>query len=272
MTVSSGKSPLGILAGSGDLPLIVADTARKKSIPVVSVCFDQETHDAMKGKSDKIALYRLGQAGKSIKFLKDSGVERVVMIGKIAKKVVFRDLMFDAAGLKIMARAAVKSDSALMISIIEELESAGLAVENQTDWIGDSMPGKGVIGKVEPTKGGLEDMKFGMKICSYLAGEDVGQTMIVKEGVIVAVEAVEGTDEAIERGCVLAGKGAVMVKMSRPNQDLRFDIPAIGVETVKQLKRHKAEGVGFEAGRVVIVNINETVAAADKAGISLVAL
>jgi hypothetical protein len=270
--VSSGKSPLGILAGSGDLPLIVAETARKKSLPVVSVCFDRETHDRMKKAVDSIALYRLGQAGKTIKFLKSSGVERVVLIGKIAKKVVFRDLIFDTVGLKIMARAAVKSDSAIMISIIEELESAGLVVEKQTDWIGDLMPGRGVVGKAEPSKRGLEDMKFGMKICSYLAGEDVGQTMIVKEGVVAAVEAVEGTDEAIERGCKLAGKGAVMVKMSRPNQDLRFDIPAIGVETVKQLKHHKAEGVGFEAGRVVIVNMNETIAAADKAGISLVAL
>ena len=270
--MSSVKSPLGILAGSGDLPFIVAETARKQSIPVVSVCFDKETHDKMKKVVDDTAIYKLGQAGKTIKFLKKSGVERVVMIGKIAKKVVFRDLMFDTTGLKIMARAIVKSDSAIMTSIMKELESAGLIVEKQTDWIGDVMPGKGVIGKVEPSKRGLEDMKFGMKLCSYLAGEDVGQTMIVKEGVIVAVEAVEGTDEAIERGCRLAGKGAVMVKMSRPNQDLRFDIPAIGVGTVEQLKNHKAEGIGFEAGGVVIVNMAETIATADAAGIALVAL
>ena len=270
--MSSVKTPLGILAGSGDLPLIVAETARKQSIPVVSVCFDQETYNNIQKVSDSTAIYRLGQAGKSIKFLKDAGVERVVLIGKIAKKVVFRDLMFDATGLKIMARAIVKSDSAIMISIIEELELAGLVVEKQTDWIGDVMPSEGVIGKVKPSKRGLEDMKFGMKLCSYLAGEDVGQTMIVKEGVIVAVEAVEGTDEAIERGCRLAGKGAVMVKMSRPNQDLRFDIPAIGAGTVEQLKNHKAEGIGFEAGGVVIVNMNETIAAADAAGIALVAL
>jgi len=263
---------LGLIAGKGELPQLVAETASRKGLKVAVACFDDAVYKSLQSMVYKIALLGIGQAGKTIKYLRDSGVVRVVLIGKFEKKLVFRDLLFDAAGLRIMSRAVRKSDTSVILSIFEELEAGGLVIEKQTDWLPDLLPGKGTIGTVQPSERVLDDISYGAEICRDLAGKDIGQTIIVKEGVVVAVEGVEGTDETIERGCRLAGNGVVMVKMSRPKQDMRYDIPTIGLETINRLADMKAAGLAFEAGRVVIVNKDEVIKRANAAGISLVAV
>lgn len=264
-------APLGLIAGKGELPRIVCKTAQERGIPVVAVTFEEDVLQNLQGLAD-VHLHPLGKAGKTIKLFKDSGAKKIVFIGKFEKRLAFSDLALDATGMKIMAKMATKSDSSFMLTIIEEFETRGLEVEKQTDWLPGLLPEKGILGKRRPSTQVTDDFDFGFKICRELADKDIGQTVIVKEGVVVAVEAVEGTDAAIDRGCRLAGKGAVMVKCSRPNQDFRFDIPSVGVNTVQKLAEHKAAGLAVEAGRTVAVNMPEVVSICDRAGITFLAM
>ena len=262
---------LAIVAGKGGLPLLAAQNARGRGFKTVAVCFDDSVKETVSPHVDDIRLHGIGQAGKSIKFFKDSGAKRILFIGKIEKKLAFRDLLLDGTGMKIMAKAATKSDSKMMLSILEAVEAAGLTVERQTEWLPDAMPSAGVLGKHQPTEEARGDIDFGLPLCKELAGRDVGQTLLVKEGTVIAVEAVEGTDETIKRAGSLAS-GCVMLKCSRPKQDLRFDIPAVGPKTIESLKAASATTLAIEAGGVVVAEMEEMIAAADKAGIAVVAV
>jgi len=267
----SSKKALGLIAGTGELPRIVCDTARSRGLPVSAVAFDRETAENLASIAD-VAHVAIGQADKTVKWFRETGVKEVCIIGKIDKKAVFGKLGLDMRGIKVMKRAFDKKDSSLLLSIIEELESEGFKVAKQSDWVPDLLPSEGILGKKKPGKKLEADFRFGLETCRELAGRDIGQTVIIKDGVVLAVEAVEGTDKAIERGCKLGGKGAVMVKTSRPKQDFRFDIPTIGPGTAKLLARYKAAGLAIEANRTLVVDLKKTTAICDRAGIVFAAL
>ncbi len=274
--VSSGTSDtnfrLGLIAGRGSLPIIVCQTAARRGVETTAITFHEETTQNLKGLAD-VTQIGIGEAGKAIKRFKDAGVKKICLVGKIEKSLVFKNPKLDAYTLKVlMKRTFNKSDSALMLIIIEELEKAGFEVVKQTDWLPDLLPTKGILGKVRPDKDIQSDFEFGMDICRKTAGMDIGQTIIVKDGAVIAVEAVEGTDWAIKRGCELAKGGAVMIKASRPKQDFRFDIPSIGPDTVKLLAKYKASGIAVEAGRTVVVDLPEVVSICNKANMAIVAL
>jgi len=263
--------PLGLIAGKGELARVVCKTAMERSTPVVAVTFDEEVEGSLKQMATT-HLQRIGEAGKAIKTFKDAGVQKVLMIGKFDKKLAFKDLLPDATGIKIFAKAVTKRDSSIMLSIINEIESAGLKVEKQTDWLPASFLPSGEIGKTAVSPKIMADFKYGLDICRDIADKDIGQTIIVKEGTVIAVEAVEGTDACIERGCSLAGSSAVMIKTSRPNQDLRFDIPSVGPRTAEMLVKQKAGGLAIEAGKVVVAEKEKTASILDKAGIPFTAI
>ncbi len=263
---------LGLIAGSGSLPIAVCETAKKRSVAVVAVTFNEANATGLGGLAT-VYTHPIGKVGKTIKILKSAGAKKVVLIGKFKKAMVFTDLMLDVTGAKIMAKRIMKRDSSIMLSIIEELEKNGLIVEKQTDWLPNFLPPKGLLGKHKPSKDVQADFDYGFELCKDLAGKDVGQTLIVKGESVIAVEAVEGTDETIERGCRLAGgSGAVMIKTSRPKQDFRFDIPSVGLATIEHLVSGGASGLAVEAGRTVVVNLPEVVAACDEAGLPFVAI
>lgn len=265
------KPPLGLIAGKGLLPRIVCETAEKRSVPVSAAVFETETAERIKDLAN-VKLFGLGQAEKVIRHFAHAGVKDVCLIGKIEKRLIFKKINFDLRGLKMMKKVINKSDSAIMLAIIEELESEGLNVVKQSDWLPGLLPRKGILGKKKPAKKIMADFDFGLKICHELAERDIGQTVIVKEGVVLAIEAVEGTDAAIDRGCALGGKGAVMVKTSRPNQDFRFDIPSVGPETAQCLANSGAVGLAVEAGRTLVIDMRKTVSICNKAGITFAAL
>lgn len=263
--------PLGLVAGAGSLPRIVCETARERDRPVVAVAFQPEAADALNGLA---AVHRcgLGQAEKVIGVFKDAGVKEVVLIGKIEKAAVFQNLKFDLRAVKIMGRLLQKDDRSIMSAIIEELEGEGMTVARQTDWLPALIPQKGVLGKIAPSTAMVEEFSRSIALCRDMAGKEIGQTIIVKDGVVLAVEAVEGTDAAIRRGCELGGKGAVMVKSSRPNQDLRYDIPSVGERTVHLLAEYGAAALAVEAGGVVIIDLPAVAAYCDKHNIVLAAV
>lgn len=263
--------PLGLIAGKGSLPRVVCETAKLRGIPVIAVAFSAESAKTLDGLAD-VQVLGVGQAGKIIRRFKDAGCHNVCLIGKVDKKTVFEKIALDIRGMKIMGRLLKKDDGSIMRAIIEEMEREGLNVEKQTDWLPPLLPLRGILGKVKPSKQARADMEYGIGICKEMADKEIGQTVLVKDRVVLAVEAVEGTDAAIERGCALGGKGAVMAKTSRPQQDLRFDIPAVGPSTAKLLAKHGAAGLAVEAERVVVVDLPEVIAICDKAGIALAAL
>lgn len=263
--------PLGLVAGKGRLPRVVCETAARRGVPVTAVAFDRETAGNLEGLAD-VKVVGIGQPSKVFKHFNQAGVKKVCLIGKIEKKVVFKNVRLDLRALKAVKNIVSKNDTPILLGIIEEFEKEGFEVVKQTDWLPDLLPKKGILGKKKPSKNISSDFDTGMDICRELARRDIGQTVILKEGAVLAVEALEGTDAAIERGCKLGGKGAVMVKTSRPNQDFRFDIPSIGPDTIKQLAKHKAAGLAVEAHRTVIIDISKVISLCNKAGIVFAAL
>lgn len=262
---------LGLIAGKGALPLIVCETARQRGRSVIAVTFHAEVADALEGLAT-VHRCALGQAGKVIGIFKEAGVNEVVLIGKIDKTAVFENLKFDLRAVKMMGRLLQKDDRSIMNAIIAELEGEGIAVAEQTDWLPVLFPQKGVLGKIAPSAALAQEFERSMALCRTLAGMEIGQTIIVKDGAVLAVEAVEGTDETIRRGCGLGGKGAVMIKASRPDQNLRYDIPTVGVRTVELLAEWGAAALAVEAGGVVVVNLPAVAAACDKHNIVLAAV
>ncbi len=269
---SDANSRLGLIAGRGSLSKIVCQTAARRGVETTAVTFHEETTENLKDLAD-VTQMGIGEAGKVIKRFKDAGVKKICLIGKIEKSLVFNNPKLDAYTLKVlMKRTFNKSDSVLMLIIIDELEKAGFEVVRQTDWLPDLLPPKGILGKVRPDEDIQSDFDFGMNLCRNIASMDIGQTIIVKDGAVIAVEAVEGTDETIKRGCELVKDGAVMIKTSRPKQDFRFDVPSIGPDTVKLLAKYKASGIAVEAGRTIVVDMPEVVSICDKAKMVIAAL
>ncbi len=263
--------PLGLIAGNGSLPRIVCETARQRGRSVVAVTFQAETADALAGAAT-VHRCGLGQAEKVISAFKNAGVTEVVLIGKIEKTSVFENLKLDLRTVKMMGRLMQKDDRSIMAAIIAELEGEGMTVAKQTDWLPALIPQKGILGKIVPSATLAGEFERFMALCRDLAGKEIGQTIIVKEGVVLAVEAVEGTDVAIRRGCGLGGKGAVMIKSSRPDQDLRYDIPTVGERTVHLLAENGATALAVEAGGVVVIDLPAVAAFCDKHGIVLAAV
>jgi len=267
----SFPAPLGIIAGRGDLPLLACETAKLRTVPVVAVAFEDDVAEGLENLAET-HLHRLGKAGQTFSLFRERGVDKVLFIGKFEKKLAFRDLLFDKTAVKIMAKFLGKSDSNIMLTIINELEAMGFTVEKQTDWLPDLLPEKGIIGKKKPSPAVRKDIEYGCEICRKMADMDIGQTVLVKELTVIAVEAVEGTDAAVRRACELAGPGVVMVKTSRPAQDLRFDIPSIGAQTARLLADCKAGGLAVEAQRTLVLDMQEVVSICDRAGIPFIAV
>lgn len=271
MAPVSSESPLALVAGDGSLPLTVCETASKRGVRVAAVAFSKATAKSLEGVAD-VKLLGIGEPEKVIAYFKEKGCRKLCLIGKVEKRLIFENIKFDRRALKLLGDLIRKDDTSVMRAVMEELESEGFEIEKQTDWLPSLMPPAGILGHIHPAASIKADFEHGIEMCRKMADYEIGQTIIIKDGVVLAVEAVEGTNEAIDRGCSLGGPGAVMIKAGRPNQDLRFDIPTVGVETINRLKKNRATGLAVEAGKVVVVDLPDVAAACDEAGISLVAM
>jgi DUF1009 family protein len=260
---------IGLIAGNGRFPIIFSENARRLGYSVSAVAHVGETLPELEHHVDRIHWVRIGQFNKVIKALKGDGVRQAVMLGGIKKIRVF-DVRPDLRAVSVARRLTSWKDDDILREIAAELEREGIAIRESTFGLGDVLAEQGVLSKRRPSDSEWEDIRYGWSIMQEVGRLDIGQCVVVKDGIVVAVEAVEGTDEAIRRGGALAGNGAVVVKRCKPQQDLRFDLPTIGPATIQTMQSVKALTLAVEASRTVVLDRHEMLRLAGEAGIAVV--
>jgi UDP-2,3-diacylglucosamine hydrolase len=262
---------LGIIAGNGVYPRLLADSARRGGVKkIVAAAFTGETDPALAQHVDLIDWMRVGQLNQLLKFFSEQRVRHAIMAGQIAPKNLF-DLRPDWKALLLLGKLKQRNAESIFAAIADELSKFEVDLLPATTFLEDSLATSGLIAGPKLSRREQEDVNFGWKIAKEISGLDIGQTVIVKDGTIVAVEAFEGTNNAIKRGGTLARKGAVMVKVAKPNQDMRFDVPVIGVETIRIAAEAKLRVIAVEAGKTLLLEKDSIVELAGHSNISIVA-
>jgi DUF1009 family protein len=262
---------IGLVAGEGELPAIMARAMLARGIDVVAIALSEPMYAQLQPLVRRLHCFGAGQGNKIISALKHEGVRDLVLIGKVRKDVLFRRWRFDSRAWRVLRRAKSFQDDALLTEIIREFESEGIRVVEQARFLPELCPKGGVLTHRRPTRREWLDIEYGFASARSIGKLGIGQTVIVKHGTILAVEGMEGTDEAIIRGCRLAHEGAVVVKVSRPGQDPRLDMPTVGMHTLQVMRDGRATVLAIEAGRTLVVGETAFPQAADDAGISVVA-
>lgn len=265
---------IGLLAGIGRLPVEIAKVAKQMGIEVVAVGLVDDVDAELADAVAKYEAINVAHLDSIIKYLHENNVEDVVMIGKVTKEILFSGAhaMPDARTLMILQSLPDQNDDTLMLAFVKALADEGIKVFDQTMLLKMLMPGPGTLSKREPSQEELADMKFGFKVAKALGDLDIGQTCVVKNKAVMALEAIEGTDACILRGGSLACGGAVVAKVAKPQQDNRFDMPAIGVKTIQSMIEAKASAIVIEAHRTLVVDREAVVALAAEHSIAIVAM
>jgi len=265
---------IGLLAGAGRLPLELAKAAKSIGIKIFAVALLNETDTELENTVEKFARINIAKLDEIILFFKNNNINKVTMLGKVTKELLFtgQHEQMDARLIKLLMTVKDKSDDTLMLAFVKELASEGIETLDQTALLKTFMPGAGVFTYRQPSDEEKADAEFGFKIAKKLGNIDVGQTVVVKDQAVMALEAIEGTDACILRGGKLAGKDAVVIKTAKPGQDNRFDVPAIGVKTIKSMIEAKANVLAFEAGSTFIVDKEQVLALANENKITIIAI
>jgi len=269
--VTSGER-LGLIAGNGRFPIIFADNARKLGYHVSAVAHEGETDPELANHVDRIHWIKIGQLNKLISAFKSDEVHQAVMLGGIKKTHVFTTVRPDFRALALAARLALWKDDDILREIAKELEKEGITICESTFGLEGILADEGPLTARVPSGKEWEDIRYGWDVAHDIGRLDIGQCVIVKDRVVVAVEAVEGTDEAIKRGGQLAKDGAVVVKRCKPQQDLRFDLPAVGPRTIEIMASVNASVLAVEAGRTIILDRDLTLKQAKSARIAVVGI
>lgn len=262
---------LGLMCGAGLLPAHVASEAHRQGWRVVAFAFGDAP--ALEGAVDRAIPSRLADIHAVLEGLRQERVSAVVFVGKLWK----RDLIdgvpaADRAGLEILSLAGGFSDGALARAVVDTLKGLGIEVLDQRTFLGPLLFPPGRLTPRAPSEAQWQDIRLGLSLARQCGGFGVGQTVVVKQGVVIAVEGIEGTSETIRRGCRLAGPGAVVVKAVTPQQDYRFDIPAVGGATLETLAEGKAAVLAVEAGKILLLDREAVLALAAREGIAIVSL
>ncbi|MDI3279746.1 MAG: UDP-2,3-diacylglucosamine diphosphatase LpxI [Bacillota bacterium] len=263
---------IGIVAGAGRLPVAFGRAAREQGLRTVVVNLAPHPDPELARVADELYSLPAGFLDRIIRTLQDAGAADLVLVGKVSKELLYQGQELDWRFQRLLERISDRNDDSLLRALVEEFEREGLRVHQQTLLIGSLLPGAGVLSRRSPDLREREDMRFGFERAKAVAGLDIGQTVVVKEKAVLAVEAIEGTDAAIRRGGTLGRGGAVVVKVSKPNQDLRFDIPTVGLSTIRTMIEVGASALGIEAGKTFLLDREETLRCADEAGIAVEAL
>lgn len=261
---------VGLLAGNGNLPILFTQAARSMGMEVIVISLVEDTQTAiLKQVANKVYEISVGQLDTIIRTLKEEGVTEVTMLGKVTKEHLFSGTVPDMRMQKLLFSLPDKKDDTMMLALVKELAGEGIMVFDQTLLIKQLMPPVGVLTKRQPTEAELADMEFGLAAAREIGRMDIGQTVVVKNRALMAVEAIEGTDACIKRGGLLGRGGVVVAKTAKPQQDLRFDVPAIGVKTLESMIEAKASALVIEAGKTLVVDQARVVQMADEAGIAI---
>ena len=262
---------LGIIAGNGVYPRLLADGARKAGVEkIVAAAFTDETDPVLERHVNVVEWMRVGQLGRLLKFFGNQGIRHAIMAGQIAPKNLF-DLRPDLKALMLLGKLKERNAESIFAAIADELAKIDIDLLPATTFLEDSLAQSGLIAGPKLSSREEHDVELGWNAAKEIARLDIGQTVVIKNGTIVAVEALEGTNDAIKRGGTLAGKGALIIKVSKPNQDMRFDVPVIGVETVRIAGESGVRVIAVEAGKTLLLERDAIIALANGSNMSVVA-
>ena len=267
---ASGVERIGLIAGNGQLPFLFARAAREQGLSVIAVAHRGEADPALAAEVEQLSWVRLGQVDRIVRTLREAGCKRAVMAGGIGRVRAFTEVRPDLGAVRILAGLRAVRDDALLRAVAAYFEARGVTIVAPTDFLAHVLCPEGHLAGPRLDGAAQKDVALGVEVATLLGRADVGQTVVVRGGHVLALEAVEGTDEAIRRGGRLGGAGAVVVKRCKPGQDLRFDLPAVGPRTLEVMAEVDARVLALEAGRTVLLDAPGLFAAAKSAGITVV--
>ncbi len=262
---------IGIIAGSGQFPRLVAEGARASGLRPVICGFYGNTDPLLETAAQAFTMVHIGQFGKVLKFLRAHDVRRVCFAGAINKPRAL-DFRPDWLAAKIIFSLREKGDDALLRAIIRGFEKEGLSVVGAADLAPDLRCPAGLLTRTKPSAQAWEDIRYAWPIARALGGYDIGQSLVIKKGMVVAVECLEGTDATLRRGGELGGEGCVAVKVCKPGQDTRVDLPSFGLETIRMLAAHKYQCLAVSARDTLFFDREAALAEADAAGVAVIAI
>ena len=265
---------LGLIAGNGRFPFLIVEAARALGRPLSVVAIKEEAFPELEAEilngGGRVEWIALGQLGKAIKFLKSEGVTEAVMAGQVKHVKIFGDVMPDFTLLSVLMKLKSKNTDALISAVADVMAEQGITLIDSTALLAPLLAGEGVLTARPPSDAERADIEFGYGVADTIAGVDIGQTIAVKDKAVVAVEAMEGTDEVIARAGQLAGKGVSIVKVAKPNQDMRFDVPVVGLATIRAMKDAGATALSLDAGKALMFDRDAFLAAANEAAIAVI--
>jgi DUF1009 family protein len=266
---------LGLIAGNGRFPFLVLEAALGAGHDVTVVAIKEEAWpdlETVARRSGRARLHwvGLGQLGTWIKVLKQAGVREAVMAGQVKHTKLFADIVPDLTAIGLLTRLKSRNTDAIIAGVADVLRDQGITLLESTAFLGPLMAREGVLTKRGPTSDEQADLLFGYRVADAIAGLDIGQTIAVKAAAVVAIEAMEGTDAVIARAGQLAGPGVAVIKVAKPNQDMRFDVPVVGVPTIQAMKTAGATVLSVDAGKTLMIDGDAILRAADDAGITIV--
>jgi UDP-2,3-diacylglucosamine hydrolase len=265
---------LGLIAGNGTFPFLVLDAARAQGYDVTIIAAKEETfpelNDAAKRHGSPIHWISIGQLGTCISLLKEAGVTRAVMAGQVKHTKIFGGIVPDMTFLAVLRQLPFRNTDGLIGAVAKVLAERGIELIDSTGLLQPLLARPGVLTARPPSEDEVKDFEFGYRMADVIAGLDIGQTIAVKHQAVVAVEAMEGTDEVIGRAGHLAGPGVRIVKVAKPRQDMRFDVPVVGFATIQAMRVAGASALSIDAGRTLVLDGDAVFSAANDAGITIV--
>jgi hypothetical protein len=263
----------GLIAGNGRFPLLVLEGARRDGVEMVVAAIKEETDPAIEQLAGKVEWISVGHLGKLIGFFRREGVTHALMAGQVKHVQIFRlSALPDVRMIKMLSRLKVRNTDALIGAVAAELAGEGIALVDSTTFLRPYLPEPGVLTRRAPSRHEAADIAYGLDVAREIARLDLGQTIVVKDRAVVAVEAMEGTDATIRRAGQLAGKPPlVVVKVAKPDQDMRFDVPVVGPATIEAMKESGATTLSITARRTLLLDRDELIEAANRARIAIVA-
>jgi len=267
------NSGWGLIAGNGRFPFLVLEGARSQGIEMAVIAIREEASPELEGVARRLHWVSLGELGKAIDRMHEEGVRRAVMAGQVKHNKIFSTIRPDWRLAKVLFSLAKKNTDSLIGAVAKVLEEEGIQLVDSTAFLRPLLPEAGVLTRRAPDERERDDIAYGLQIARRIAGMDLGQTVVISDLACVAVEAMEGTDETIARAARLTeGRPLVVVKVSKPGQDMRFDVPVVGLPTIEQMKQSGATAIAVDAGKTLLFDRPQLIAAADAAGIAIQAV
>jgi DUF1009 family protein len=261
---------VGLIAGNGRFPLIFAETARRAGIHVTAVAHEGETLPELSQAVDSISWIKVGELARMIDAFRSQGVDRAVMAGGIRKAALLDGFAPDERALRLLSRLSKLSDDALLRAVAEELGNEGIQIVDPAPYLEAILTPRGSLTPLSPDEKQWRDIHLGIEVARGIGRFDIGQSVVVQTGMVLAVEAIEGTDAAMQRAGALGARAAVAVKVSKPGQDLRFDMPAVGPATVAVARRSGIAVLALEAGKTLLLDKAEVLERARRADLIVV--